>query len=150
LTSDKASEAGQTMNYIESYLVPLLGQSMDDPRIKQAISGLELVDIDENPEMRRCYIGADKKGITLLFEDNRFDGIQIHVGPTKRYSAFADPLPFGIEKGMSQAEIHELLGEPEAFDKFDSRYCIENGRVRLIVWYNDCLLVRYLSIGLPL
>ena len=137
------------MNYIESYLIPLLGKDMDEPDVKKSIIDLELGDIDDDPEMGRRYIGANKKGITLLFEDNLFDTIQIHVRPSGSYSAFPDPLPFGIQSEMSQDEIHTLLGEPKTFDKFDSRYFIENGRVRLIVWYNDSHQVRYLSIGLP-
>ena len=138
------------MNYIESHLIPLLGKDMDDPDVKKAIIDLELGDIYDDPEMGRRYIGADKKGITLLFEDNLFDTIQIHVRPSGSYSAFPDPLPFGIQREVSQDEIHKLLGAPEAFDKLDSRYSIENGRLRLIVWYNDSLRVRYLSIGLLL
>ena len=137
------------MHYIESYLIPLLGKDMDDPDVNKAIIDLDLGDIDDDPLMGRRYIGANIKGITLLFEENLFYTIQIHVRSSGSYSAFPDTLPFGIKREMSQDEIHTLLGKPKTFDKFDSRYFIENGRVLLIVWYNDSLQVRYLSIGLP-
>jgi hypothetical protein len=138
------------MNYIESKLIPLLGKGIDDPGVRQAISDLALADVDDDPEMHRRYVGADEKGIALLFQDSQLRDIQIYLEPDKYYSTFAGELPFGIRKGMSQAEIHILLGEPKKFDKFDSQYFIEAGRVRLYVGYDDALRARYLSIGLPL
>jgi hypothetical protein len=134
------------VNYIESHLLPLLGKGMDDPGVSRAISDLGLVDTYEPDPLTR-YVGSDKRGIHLCFDNSRLVDIQIHVQPTEDYSAFADALPFGIQKGMSQDEIHKLLGEPYEFDKFDSRYLMENGRARLLVAYDDSLLVKYLSIA---
>ena len=113
IKQDETSAGSRIMHYIESYLIPLLGKDMDDPDVKKAIADLELGDIDDDPEMGRRYIGADKKGITLLFEDNLFDTIQIHVRLTKRYSAFPDPLPFGIQGGMSQGRNSYAFGRTE-------------------------------------
>jgi hypothetical protein len=51
---------------------------------------------------------------------------------------------------MSHDKIHKLLGEPDEFDKFDSQYIMEVGRVRFYAGYDDALRARYLSIGFPL
>ena len=138
------------MNYIESQLIPALGKGMDEPAVRQAISDQGFVDIQEDPEVRTHYVGSKKRGIALLFEDNRLVDIQIFLQPSTSYSAFTDELPFGIQRGMSQDEIHKLLGEPKTFDKIDSQYSMENGRIHFYVRYDKSLLVSYLSIGLPL
>ena len=48
-----------------------------------------------------------------------------------------------------QEGYEPVLGEPYEFDKFDSRYLMDNGRARLFVAYDASHLVQYLSIALP-
>ncbi len=88
--------------------------------------------------------------MNLLFDNDQAVDVQIHVQPTKLHSEFAEPLPFGLQKGMNRQQVHQLLGKPEAADEFDSCYLIQDRRVQLIVVFDERDVVRYLSVGLPL
>ena len=138
------------MTSLASDLIALLGKSPTDPDVRRAIAAYDLVDVDDDPPSRR-YVGSEKKGVDVLFESDRVIDIQFYVRPTKPYSAFSEPLPFGIRAGMTQNQVHHLLGEPNSYDKFDSKYFMRNGEkaIQVTVVYNTAMVVEYLSVGLP-
>lgn len=137
------------MKSLASDLIALLGKGVADQEVRRAIADHALRDVYDDPPFCR-YIGSKGKGVDLLFENDRAVDVQIHVQPTKVYSEFAEPLPFGLRKGMNQAQVDQLLGKSQAADEFDSQYLLHDGQVRLTVVYDKQGVVRYLSVGLPL
>jgi hypothetical protein len=131
-----------------SDLLSTLGKGAAGAEVRQAIADYDLVDVYDDPPFRR-YVGSKSRGLCLLFENDRVIDIQIYARPTKSYSEFSDPLPFEIQKGSNQQQVHQLLGKPEIFDQFDSKYTMKDGAVRLTIVYNNSGVVRYLSIALP-
>src|SRR5215472_8836599 len=129
-------------------LMAVLGMAASAPEVARVIAENAFHDTYDDPPFRR-YVGAEKQGVDLLFEDKRVIDVQIYVQATGSYSAFAQPLPFGIEKGMTQRQIHHLLGPPIKCDHIDSQYLLSDGEVRLVVVYDKKGVVRYLSAGLP-
>lgn len=95
------------MGYIETNVFPLLGRTVDDPGVSQAASDLGLIDIYDDPPLRR-YVKSEKRGIALLFDNGHLVDIQIHVQPSGSYSGCADALPVGIKKGMSQCSENHM------------------------------------------
>jgi hypothetical protein len=129
-----------------SDLILLLGKTADDPAVVRSIESHELNDVYDDPPLWR-YVGSMVKGADLLFEEDRVIDVQIHTKPTKRRNATPEQLPFGLKNGMSQRQVHEVLGTPYEEDRYDSRYLMSNPKVRLILAYDDGGVVRYLSIS---
>jgi hypothetical protein len=132
---------------LASDLLAVLGKNASNPKVVRAVAEHALDDVWEDPELFRRYVGSEKKGVDLLFKDDRVVDVQIHVQPTKGYCAFAEPLPFGIQKGMTQQQVHELLGTPQAADSIDSKYLMRDRNFRLAVVYDSTGVVRYLSVA---
>ena len=133
------------MTSLTSDLLSVLGKSASDPEVIRVIVDNDLVDSYDDPPFRR-YVGSEKKGADLLFDNNRVLDIQIYVQSTGPYSAYSDSLPLGIKKGMTQSEVHQILGAPESSDQFDSKYLMKSENAKLTVTYDDKGVVRYMSI----
>jgi len=129
---------------MEFELINVLGKEVASPEMQAAIAKHGLT----NPKTgaRRYY--ASKKGFDLLAEAGQLVDIQIFVQPKGRL-AFSEPLPFGIQKGMSQEQVHQLLGPPAKSSKFDSLYEMPEIGARMMVCYDDSLNVKYISIAVP-
>ena len=134
------------MSSLIADLILLLGKPADDPTVVRSIESHELNDVFDDPPLWR-YVGSMLKGADLLFEEDRVIDVQIHTKPTKTRNATPEELPFGLKSGMSQHQVHEVLGAPYQETRYDSRYMMSNPKVRLIVAYDDGGVVRYLSIS---
>src|ERR1700757_2165440 len=111
---NQQAHSGETMT---SEFIRLLGRDIASPEVQESMRSFGLTDIYDDPPFRR-YISAKAKGISILFEDDHLIDIQIYVRPTKQYSEVAEPLPFGIKRGMNQADVHQYLRPPVASDEF--------------------------------
>jgi hypothetical protein len=137
------------MASLASDLISVLGKYDTDADVRRVIAEHDLLDTFDDPPLWRRYVGSDRKGIDLLFEEGRVIDVQVFVEPDASHSAFSADLPFGIQRGMTQQQIHELLGEPESSDEIDSRYFMVDYPLRLMVVYDRTGTVRYLSLCLP-
>lgn len=134
------------MKSLASDLLSVSGKRASDAEVKNLIAERALHDSYDDPPFRR-YLGSKKLGVDILFQSDRIVDIQIYAQPTNLYSAFEEALPFGIERGMTQQQVHHLLGVPEAFDEFDSKYLMNDKNCLLTVAYDKRGVVRYLSIA---
>ncbi len=130
-------------------LLKILGQGVRSSDVVEAIRDYELTETQDDPPFVR-YLISRKRGLELLTERDVVVDIQIFVQSTKRFSAFSEPLPFGLASGMSQSDVHRLLGSPAGSDKFDSKFDLPQIGALLTVCYDDRSMVKYLSIGTPL
>jgi hypothetical protein len=131
---------------MEFNLPGVLGHDVTSDVVDDAIQTYQLTEIDESPPFRRYY-SSSPQGLSLLAENDRVIDIQIYVQAIQGFSAFSDPLPFGIRPGMQQEQVHELLGTPTRSDKFDSHYELPELGAKLTVDYDDSSTVKYLSIA---
>jgi hypothetical protein len=134
---------------MEFDLIQVLGKDIGSAEVSEAIQRYNLTELQDDPPFRRYYM-CRKKGLELLAENDLVVDIQIFLQPTKQFVAFDDPLPFEIQKGMSQSQVHQLLGPPSMSNEFRSRYEMPEIGAILNVRYDDSLTLKYLSIGLPL
>ena len=119
---------------------------MSSPEVRDAIEKYALTEVQEDPPFRRYYISR-QGGLDLLAENDQVVDIQIFVQPKKRFSAFGESLPFALEKGMNQAQVHQLLGPPAQSDEFDSKYEMPEIGAKLSVSFDDSTNLKYISIG---
>ncbi|MBC3813174.1 hypothetical protein [Undibacterium aquatile] len=132
------------MSFAED-LLDTLGKDARTNEVIGAIDRYALRDVYVDPPFRH-YVGSAAKGVDLLFErDNVFD-IQIYVQSSKTHSSFQEDLPFQIKSGMTDEQIHILLGEPEAYDEVGSKYTVLEGTAKLTIVYDKSKIVSYLSI----
>jgi hypothetical protein len=136
------------MSSLASDLISVLGKYDTDAEVLRVIAEHDLSDAAEDPPWRR-YVGSCRKGVDLLFEEGRIIDLQVFVEPDASHSSFSATLPFGIQRGMTQQQIHALLGTPDASDEIDSRYFMKDRPLRLMVVYDRTGIVRYLSLCLP-
>ena len=132
---------------LSSMLLGILGKNVASPEVEQVIKEYALADIQDDPPSRR-YLGSMSSGLSLLFHDDRLIDVQFYAKPTKKYQSYAQPLPFGIEKGMRQEGIHRILGEPAKSDETYSRYLRLNDGIKLVIEYDKTGVVRYVSASL--
>lgn len=131
---------------MEFNLLGVLGRDVTSDVVDNAIQTYQLTEIDESPPFR-CYHSSSRRGLSLLADHDRIIDIQIYVQAIQGFSAFDDPLPFGIRPGMQQGEVHELLGPPTRSDEFDSQYELPELGAKLTAEYDDSSKVKYLSIA---
>jgi hypothetical protein len=112
--------------------------------IQALVERLAAAERQDDPPFR-YYLIARPNGVSLLFEDDRLIDVQVFVEPTKKFSSCPLDLPFGLRRGMNQAEVHGTLGVPETSDETDSRYVLAAHSARLLAAYNDVGLLTYLS-----
>lgn len=126
-------------------LMHLLGRGEASPEVVEALRDYSLTEISDAPPHRKYRISR-ACGINLLFDDDLVIAVQIYVQAIRRYAEFSDALPFGLKKGMSQADVHLLLGAPNKFDAFDSQYELVEEGARLIVVFDGSSVVKYISL----
>lgn len=124
----------------------VVGLSDRVPEVSNLLGRYEMNDVYDDPPLRK-YLGSKANSICILFEEGRVIDVQIYLAPTKLYSSFQNP-PLGLERGMTQEQVHKLLGPPFKCDEFDSKYELQAG-VILTVAYSSDGMARYLSIGAP-
>ncbi|MFZ6643650.1 hypothetical protein ACO0LL_28260 [Undibacterium sp. TC4M20W] len=137
------------MNIPSSKLLSLLGKNHNDPDVLQAIGDNHLLDMYDDPPYCR-YIGSKQQGIDLLFEEQILVDVQFFIQKTRLYSAFLGVLPFGIKNGMSQLQVHELLGMPDKFHQSDSRYFMREDKLQVVLAFDSDGIVSYLGVALPM
>jgi hypothetical protein len=124
----------------------LLGKDERSPEVIGFLANYSPLVAEDDPPSRK-YLGSPNNGIDLLLQDGHVFDIQIYVKATKSHCAFAGELPFGLGGGMTQADVHALLGPPVRSDKFDSKYRLADAKMRATISYDDASVMKYLSIG---
>jgi hypothetical protein len=100
--------------------------------------------MDDPPS--RQYLISRERGLDLLLDDDIVVAVQIFVQATRKFSAFSGTLPLGLKRGMSQAEIHQVLGVPLESDGYDAKYALPNTKGKLVVTFDDSSTMKYLSL----
>ncbi|MDW3687851.1 hypothetical protein RA280_40225 [Cupriavidus sp. CV2] len=126
-------------------LLSIIGQDVTTAVAGDIINRYGLNDVYDDPPFRR-YIGSAEKGVDLLVENDRVFDIQFYVQKSTTHLAFSANLPFGIQVGMTDWQIHALLGAPETEDAVGSKYTVLGGVARLTVTYDRFKVVSYLSV----
>src|SRR4051812_25465195 len=103
----------------------LLGKQRSSADVVDAAARFGLNEVMDDPPSRQ-YLISRERGLDLLLEDDRVVAVQIFTQATRKFSAFSGTLPLGLKTGMSQAEIHQLLGTPLESDAYDSKYSLPN------------------------
>ena len=132
------------MSFAED-LISILGKDASSTEVASVVNGYALLDAYDDPPFRR-YLGSSLKGVDLLFENEKVLDIQLFVQRSETHASFSDELPFGVKIGMTDKDIHSVLGEPEFRDSVGSKYKVFNGDAKLTVVYDKSGVVSYLSI----
>lgn len=125
--------------------VNLLGKQRSSADVVDAAARFGLTEVMEDPPSRQ-YLISRERGLDLLLEDDHVVAVQIFVQATRKFSAFSGILPLGLKSGMSQTDIHQVLGAPIESDAHDSKYYLPNTKAKLVVTFDDSATIKYLSI----
>jgi hypothetical protein len=125
-------------------MLTALEKQASEPQVRELVREFGLAERYDDPPFRH-YLTSRERGISFLFEDDRLIDIQIFVQPTRSFWACPYVLPLGLTHGMTQAQVHQALGEPRSSDAMDSRFVLASHEVRLLVAYDSTGAVRYLS-----
>jgi hypothetical protein len=128
-------------------LLDVVGKNAKSAEALDAIEQFSLTEVDDDPPFR-SYVGSRANGLDLLIENERVIAAQIFVQAIQGFSAFPYQLPLGLQKGMSQKDVHQLLGEPLESDEFDSKFGFPAIGVRLVVNFDKSSTITYLNIGI--
>jgi hypothetical protein len=134
----------KAMNSIDLGVLSTLEKHASDSQVRELMHQLGLTERYDDPPFRH-YMSSRKNGLSFLFEDDRLIDIQIFVQPTKSFAACPYVLPLGVAHGMTQAQVHQALGEPRSSDEMDSRFILNAHDVRLLISYDSLGVVRRLS-----
>lgn len=126
-------------------LISVLGKDASSAEVASVVNRYALLDAYDDPPFRR-YLGSSQRGVDLLFENEKVLDIQFFVQRSETHAPFSDELPFGVKVGMSDKDIHSVLGEPELRDSVGSKYTVLSGTAKLTVVYDKSGFVSYLSI----
>lgn len=129
--------------------VSALGELESSPKASDVILRLGAQERFDDPPFRH-YLIASQNGVSLLFENDRLLDVQVSVEASKTEAPCPLVLPFGLMRGMHQADVHRTLGQPTSSDDIDSCYDLDAYAARLVAVYNSDGLLRYLSFGRPL
>lgn len=124
--------------------IAALGDVQSAQTTTDVISRIGAAERCDDPPFRH-YLSASQKGVSLLFENGRLLDVQVAVEPTKSKASCPLALPFGLARGMRQADVHRMLGQPAESDQTDSRYYLHEHGTRLFAAYDSNGLLRYLS-----
>ncbi|WP_420478712.1 hypothetical protein [Brevundimonas sp. FT23028] len=126
-------------------LISTLGKDTASAEVAEVTSRYGLADVYDDPPLR-IYVGSSTKGVDLLSESGKVLDVQFFVQRSETHAPFSDELPFGIKVGMSDADIHRLLGEPDIRDFVGSKYLNLGGNINVTVVYDGSNVVSYLSV----
>ena len=125
-------------------LTTLPGREESSGEVRDAIRAFALDEAMEAAPHRKGPVSR-ARGIDLLFESAAVLAGQIHVEPRRRCSGFQEALPYGITRGLRQADLHALLGALARHDRFDSQHGLEDRGIRLIAVFDDSSVIQDLS-----
>lgn len=132
------------MNAIDVDVLTALGQLESDTQVQKLLSAYALTERQDDPPLRH-YLMSRSNGLSFLFEDGVLRDIQVFAQHTKSFAACPYAMPLGLRQGMTQAEVHEILGKPFSSDAFDSRYVLDLYGAQLFVEYDMNSAICYLS-----
>ena len=132
------------MSFAED-LISILGKAASSAEVANVVNDYALLDAYDDPPFRR-YLGSSQKGVDLLFENEKVLDIQIFIQRSETHAPFSGELPFGVKVGMTDRDVHSVIGEPELRDSIGSKYTVFNGMAKLTVVYDKSNVVSYLSI----
>lgn len=132
------------MSFAED-LISILGKNASSAEVVGVLNTYTLADVYDDPPFRR-YVGSSAKGVDLLIENETVFDFQVFIQRSETHLPFSGELPFGVKVGMTDKEIHSLLGEPEVRDSVGSRYTVLEGAAKLTVIYDKSNVVSYMSI----
>lgn len=132
----------------DNSLIDLLGKTADSREVAAFAAEFGPLESQDSPPFR-VYLGAPDKGIDLLVEHGKVLDVQIRARASKTYKPFAGELPFGLQPGMTQNQVHQALGVPMVSDEFDSRYELRPGIVLVVCYaYGGSLEIQQLHVSL--
>lgn len=123
----------------------LLGKKKSSTEVVEASQQFSLNEVMDDPPSRQ-YLISRESGIDLLLDDGCVVAVQIFVQATRKFSAFSGELPLGLKNGMSQEDVHQMLGKPIGSDIYDSRYNIFASNAKLIVTFDESSKIKYMSL----
>jgi len=124
-----------------------IGKASSTAEVKSLVERLGTVERYDDPP-GRYYLTASQNGVSLLFEEELLSDIQIRVEASDGKEQCPFRLPFGLKRGMFQADVHRVLGEPASSDEFDSQYFLDDQGIRLFLGYvSETGLLRYISLA---
>jgi hypothetical protein len=135
------------MASLSSELLNILGKEINSLEVREVINRFNLSFNTEDPPFRH-YIGSKELGLSLLFHNDQLIDVQFFLKPTKLFQAFDLSLPYDLAKGMTQKEIHQLLGDPLKSDETHSKYLMPRDGVNLTVEFDKNNIIRYMSAAL--
>ena len=134
-------------------IAAVLGKSSDSTEVQDLLNQLGA----KPPKLKKgdvdAYVVLDKQGLDLMFSDEAYvtKRSDLAIGEGKllfmtawfkaadppTIATYAEPLPHGLDFGKSQADLHQLLGEPEWAnpDVHRERWTIDGHQ--LLVRYTD-------------
>ena len=125
----------------------VIGHDYTSIEVQKFVREYSLDEVYDDPPLRR-YVGSQKKGVDLLFENNRLTAIQIFVRPAQGFLAFPGEIPFEIKGDMNQDQVHQVLGAPNATDHLASKYQFSDFHAKLAVNFNEKSEITYLNISI--
>jgi hypothetical protein len=124
--------------------IEVLGKWETETEVVTLIRDFSLAKVSDSPPSRQ-YVGAKSQGIDLIVENGRVFCTQIYLKPAQGFSAYAGALPLGICAGMSQDQVHALLGAPVKQDKTYSSFLLDDKRVKLAIDFDSSSEIKLLS-----
>jgi hypothetical protein len=122
----------------QELVTALIGSRLESDFTQYFIRRHNLSDLMDDPP-GRIYIGSERMGMDLLFEESVLISLQINLVDNEESRAFKGNLPFGIFAGMKMDEVHSLVGIPFEFDEFDSKFSVFDQKIKMVVMYGDSL-----------
>jgi hypothetical protein len=126
-------------------VLAVLGKMINSDEMTDFSEQFAPIEVSDDPPHRQ-YRGSAANGIDLLLENGCVIAIQIYSQSTEEFSPFMGDFPFNIQKGMTQKDIHLLLGTPAQSDSYDSKYLMKEIYLKLIVIYDTLSTIKRLNI----
>lgn len=127
-------------------LTSVLGQDVKSAAVTNAIKKYGMDKTQRSPPSG-CYYISRKAGVTLFADEGKVVDIQINVQPSKPNSAFSGELPRGLKAGMTQAQVHKLLGKPTEKNEIQSHYRELDDGTKMVLEFDGESKLKYMSIA---
>ena len=117
-------------------LFAILGKNISSNEVLELLDEIAPVRISEAPPFR-SYIGSPEQGIDLVVESERIRAVQIYTRGTSTFRPYGRDLPLGIRVGMTQANLHQLLGLPFKESDVASHFLISKFEAKMTISFRE-------------
>ena len=98
-------------------LLAVVGASVDSEVVRALVVADELAASDEpdseEDEPRRAYLSSPAAGYQLMHYSGRVATAFLYAETAEGFAAFRGPLPGGLQRGTTRAEVRARFGAPE-------------------------------------